>query len=614
MKIKSRTLTLILTFSLVLFVLVGHNVESTFSMENHGGRLDIFTQKEPFSGRGLNMSSDAFGPEEKVVVYASVTYNDYPVEKAQVAFEIHGPQNSVQNITFLDSVFTNSSGVANISFRIGLQSDIFLGQWKIFGSVYLVDEVLQDFLSFQAGWILEITSIKTVDRNNVEQTKFTKGSLMGVELSVRNIAMTEKKATIAVTIYDSLSVSVNSTQIDDCKLPANGTITNINCFLVIPQWASTGNATASACAYTAPVSLGGVPYCPKVSTYFSIVYRDVGILEVEASPAVVYKGGLVNIDVTVKNEGCEIESFELSVYYNNTHFIGAKYVANLQIDANVIELFVWNTSALIEGFYEISAYAEPVPDEIDTSDNLYVDGVVEVKPPPLTYLLNITSSPISDVNFTINGAHARTPYSAIHMEGVYAIAFPSEWTDADTGRLYIFSRWEDNSTNRTRIIELVSDVMLTAYYEEAVLTYTLSITSDPILGVDFIIDGVMQTTPYSALLEEKSYTIVMPSSVTDSETGKVYNFRGWEDGSTNLTRTVLLGRDTNLTAYYEVAIRGWFVTDWFYWLLPALLVLIIVLLIIWFYRRRRKKAEDAFYSGWTAWYYCYDLRSKIPKI
>jgi hypothetical protein len=155
---------------------------------------------------------------------------------------------------------------------------------------------------------------------------------------------------------------------------------------------------------------------------------------------------------------------------------------------------------------------------------------------------------------------------------------------------------------------------LTAYFEAAVLTHTLSITSYPILGVNFTIDGVNQATPYSAVLEEKSYTIVMPSSVTDPDTGKVYNFRGWEDGSTGLTRTVLLDRDTSLIAYYKEAIAGWFVPVWFYWSLLALLALIILLLIIWFYRRRRKKAEEAFYSGWTAWYYCCDLRSKIPKI
>lgn len=43
MKPKSKTLTLMLTFSLFLFVLVGDNIEFTFSTENHGGELDIFT-------------------------------------------------------------------------------------------------------------------------------------------------------------------------------------------------------------------------------------------------------------------------------------------------------------------------------------------------------------------------------------------------------------------------------------------------------------------------------------------------------------------------------------------------------------------------------------------
>ena len=59
---------------------------------------------------------------------------------------------------------------------------------------------------------------------------------------------------------------------------------------------------------------------------------------------------------------------------------------------------------------------------------------------------------------------------------------------------------------------------------------------------------------------------------------------------------------------------GWYIPWWFYWLLLLLLIPIIILLIALYYsRKRRKRAEEAFYSGWTAWYYGCDIRKRTSK-
>lgn len=842
MSAKLKKLLVISVIIALLLSLEFTNLKIAFSSYD-GGKIDLFTQKEPYSGKGSNMPSDAFGPEEVVILYALVTYNEIPVQGSMVAFYATTPSNA----SFGLSAETDLNGIATVNFTILMppinisESEVF-GTWLAQANVLIDADVFQDASSFKVDYIVKLLSVRTIDENLIYKTKFGIGGDVGVEISLRNIAMVVKSAMIAITVQDELAFVVNFSKINDFRVQANEKLVLLFCKLSLPKYAHVGNATVHVSALTALANEGGVPYCPGVTTGFYILpdgpikvtFHDVAVVEVTPSaksvevgqpvnvsalvqnegivtetfavstyydnilietipvtlaahshtnlnftfetstvspgnytitvsipylmneadlsdnlyvdgvieirpklPAIVhntaivdiklsnsslYIGELLQINVTVVNKGTETEAFNVGAYYDSS-LIGTSQVTALAPNTHTILVFEWNTSSLTEGFYQISASA-PLPSDIDVSDNtfidgivqlktkpsilfhdvavlnvvpssisaykgetitlyvvvknegtyvesfnvtafynssiietlfvdglksaaerslvfywdtenvlegnytlgalasvvpdeenvennLYVNGVVEVKPLPLTYLLNITSSPILNVDFAINDTPARTPYSAMHIEGVYTIAFPHEWTDPDTGRLYIFSRWEDNSTNRTRIIDLVSDMMLTAYYEEVVSTYTLSITSDPILGVDFTIGGVGQTTPYSALLEEKSYTIVMPSSVTDSETGRVYNFREWEDGSTNLTRIVLLDRDTSLTAYYEAAITGWFVPDWFYWFLPLFLVLIVVLLFIWFYRRRRKK-EDAFYSGWTAWYYCCDLRSKIP--
>ena len=671
MKSKSKALALMLAFSLILLILIEDNVEFTYSVENRGGRLDIFTQKEPFSGRGLNVSSDAFSPEDRVVVYASVVYNDYPVEMANVAFEIHGPENPVHNITFINSAHTDSSGIANISFRIGLQSDVNFGEWRIIGSVYLADEVIRDFLSFEVGWIVEVVSVKTVDRNNVEQTKFTKGSPVGIELSVKNIAMVEKKATITVTIFDSLNVLVNSTRVDDYKLPANGTILSIHCFLIIPKWASTGDATVSACAYTAPISLGGVPYCPEVSGYFLIVHHDVAILRVETFPTVVYKGEVVNIDVTVRNKGCEIESFDLGAYYNNTNLIGARYIANLQIAANVKVSFFWNTSSVIEGFYQISAHAEPVPDEIDISDNIYVDGVVHVnaRPPPLAVhdvaVLNVTPSSTS-----VYIGEAVDVCVVVKNQGNYTESFDVaasydnsnietkfiENLESNTEKTLVF-RWntqhvqEGNYTLRASasfvpqevdfennrcidgVVEvkairpppIVHDVSVSTVCPYSNFTYI----GDPPLEIFVIVrnrGNATESFNVSAFYDlHVIETLLVENLEPNDKKTLVFRWNTQNVAEGNYTLSALasqvLGEENLENNFYKDDIvrvakapMRLYVPWWFYWLLLLLLIIALILLIAWYYhRKRRKRAEETFYSGWTAWYYGRDMRNRLSK-
>jgi hypothetical protein len=46
--------------------------------------------------------------------------------------------------------------------------------------------------------------------------------------------------------------------------------------------------------------------------------------------------------------------------------------------SNTTLTFIWNTTGISFGNYTISAFAEPVPGEIDIEDNTFVDGVVEI--------------------------------------------------------------------------------------------------------------------------------------------------------------------------------------------------------------------------------------------
>jgi len=163
------------------------------------------------------------------------------------------------------------------------------------------------------------------------------------------------------------------------------------------------------------------------------------------------------------------------------------------------------------------------------------------------HTLNINSSPISGVTFTINSTIASTPYSASLNEGRYIIIMPS--SAKISGVTYNFVKWEDNSTNSTRTVNLTTDMALTAYYGKVVVTHTLTVSSSPIVGVSFTINGTAHTTPWTGSLEERTCNVAMPFSITIN--GTTYNFKRWEEGSTSPIRTISLNADMTITAYYE---------------------------------------------------------------
>ena len=82
------------------------------------------------------------------------------------------------------------------------------------------------------------------------------------------------------------------------------------------------------------------------------------------------------------------------------------------------------------------------------------------------------------------------------------------------------------------------------------LLHQLTVTSSPITGITFTIDGVPQTTPYTGWLFEGFYTLEMP------ETYNGYVWSYWlEDGDTNRIKTINLP-GTIWTAVYEIGPVG----------------------------------------------------------
>jgi subtilisin family serine protease len=113
--------------------------------------------------------------------------------------------------------------------------------------------------------------------------------------------------------------------------------------------------------------------------------HDVAVVSVAASDAQAYVGEIVNITVVAENQGTYAETFNVTAKYENVTLeilgtVGTQEVIDLAPGQNATLTFSWNTTDFQPCInYTIKAEASVVPDEIQTSDNTFIDGRVKVK-------------------------------------------------------------------------------------------------------------------------------------------------------------------------------------------------------------------------------------------
>lgn len=669
-----------LAFTLaVLAFLLGYtfaSMEAVYS-NNSYRNIDLFTQKEPYSGRGPNMPSDAFGPGKIVVLYALVTYKGFPLQNSLVTFFVQSPNGTY----FTFTATTNSSGIATIGFTIPhmyVNETEVIGEWFTSANVLIGTKRFQDTLTFEVDWIVKLVSVRTIDENLTYRTNFGIEGDVGLEIALRNIAMQMKSTMLTIVIQDELNVPVSFFEIRDFDVPPNEKLVLLYCKLRIAKSAHIGKAKAFVSALTAPLDQDGVAYCPGTSTNFSITpyepltitFRDVAVVDVVPSAASVELGQPLNVSVLARNEGTEIESFNVTAYcgsvfvgtlevtallpfskavlnftldtssvdvgnytvsasipylndeadftdntfidgnieierrlpviihdiaivdvsisknivyigdllqinvsisnkgtetetFNVTIYYGSSLVETSQINAlalgtQMTSIFTWNTSSVLEGFYEIVAFA-PLPGDINGLDNIYIDGVIHVKakPTPPPYLIH-------DVAIS-----AVSPYSNFAYVG-------------EILEIFVIVKNHGNATESFNV---------TAFYDKHMCIETLLVENlEPDDKRTLVFQWNIQN------IAEGNYTLSAQASKVPGEENLENN--SYEDGTVTVVE----------------APTGRFIPCWFYFLLLFLLTLVIILLIAWYYsRRRRRRAEEAFYSGWTAWYYGRNIQKGTSK-
>ncbi|UCE16292.1 MAG: carboxypeptidase regulatory-like domain-containing protein [Candidatus Bathyarchaeota archaeon] len=113
-------------------------------------------------------------------------------------------------------------------------------------------------------------------------------------------------------------------------------------------------------------------------------------------PWTIVKDAVVPIAFVVKNNGTVTETFNVTVYYNDT-FIEMETVSNLTAKTTTSLTFAWNTVNVMPGAYKINVTASSVPGETDTKNNTIVSPTVKVISSSMI-LSHVTVIPQSTVN------------------------------------------------------------------------------------------------------------------------------------------------------------------------------------------------------------------------
>jgi hypothetical protein len=219
------------------------------------------------AGIGPNMQMDMVEPQSWVWLHANVTYNYWPVQFKNVAFEVDFPNGTVYTKM---SAFTDANGVATVGFRMPWPCDVnitaqdpnmsLIGVWTETSTVQLADITISDTLNWHYDYLVNIWKVTT------DMFQYNHGQCVQIGFEYGSHATQPYPVLFVVSLVDELGVTVGIAEVSttvsgatDCTY-TNGTATVEIC---IPKWAYAGIATIHVDAFNMEPSQGGVALGPQ---------------------------------------------------------------------------------------------------------------------------------------------------------------------------------------------------------------------------------------------------------------------------------------------------------------------------------------------------------------
>jgi hypothetical protein len=193
----------------------------------------------------------------------------------------------------------------------------------------------------------------------------------------------------------------------------------------------------------------GTYYCIQtLPSGLPVELTDYRVHELKIDPEEAFPNQTVRISARVDNLRDEAASYSLNLMVNN-EIRGNK---SIQLGGRETGTVEFATAETTVGSYSVKVGSSTGTLEI-VAVGFHTLGVECV---------SNESTQISGVVFTLNGENRTAPYSEVLKEGTYTISMPEE--NSTVYDRYRFMNWEDNSTSRTRTINLVNKITIVATY------------------------------------------------------------------------------------------------------------------------------------------------------
>ncbi|MCW4025007.1 MAG: hypothetical protein NWF01_08235 [Candidatus Bathyarchaeota archaeon] len=164
-------------------------------------------------------------PFDEVQLTANVTYGGVNQPDVLVTFKLQGPDATGKAVNITRIISTDANGVASWSFRVPIEGqDPFTGNWTGIAVIQTENGTLEEDVSFNADWSMEITSIRLIDIEGESQTSFYTGEIIETQITIENKEAQAKTVNINVDMEDSTGKIVNQTSLQNVQIQQNTTI------------------------------------------------------------------------------------------------------------------------------------------------------------------------------------------------------------------------------------------------------------------------------------------------------------------------------------------------------------------------------------------------------
>lgn len=350
--------------------------------------LSVRTVDEnPPNSSGFPPDRHLFGETGAVGVQIALRNNMMTVKNASVAVALVDELGTIVNYTQMDDLILPPFGKVVYIFRnIGLPKHTAPGNATV---------VVAAFDREQVSLCPEVFTNLQVTIDNPVYPQFKDDSVVfayvyptvvepGGKLNATVIMRNEGTVTlndISVTFYVNNSLIAEQTidslapyeyQILSAMWNTNG----------LPEGNYTFSANATVFPEEADLTDNSYTVPFEIETTGKVPVHDVAITNVTASPTTAYVGDSIEITVEAANFGNYTETFNVTAYYNDSIIFIRQVTSLLPNQTEIIES-TWLTSNVEAGTYRIRAEAEVVPGEVNTGNNVFIDGQVTLlaRPP-----------------------------------------------------------------------------------------------------------------------------------------------------------------------------------------------------------------------------------------